>query len=236
MTQEQPSNIALVATKLHTLLFLLLLAAIALPGAISHRLAPWMGAPLTYNGRLRLYALMFAIPWLLFWCARTGVARRGIAVRRMMDDVSWNAPRLACSAAIGIAAGILWMMIGLAIGMILRPNPDELRILQSLLPRSTLEKVYWVGICLASSSCEEFVYRGYLLKQFRALTGNLAAAIFLQAAVFGLNHAVLPWKLVITVSLLALYLGGLAAWRKSLIPGMLVHAGIKIFGGLFSST
>jgi hypothetical protein len=50
-----------------------------------------------------------------------------------------------------------------------------------------------------------------------------------------MGHVSLGMALIIYVSLLALWLGALALWQKSLVPGMIMHVGISLFGGLFSS-
>jgi len=34
---------------------------------------------------------------------------------------------------------------------------------------------------------------------------------------------------------MALFLGALVAWRKTLVPAMLLHALVNLLGGLFSS-
>jgi membrane protease YdiL (CAAX protease family) len=72
--------------------------------------------------------------------------------------------------------------------------------------------------------CEELVYRGYLQKQFLALTGNAALAVLAQALLFGVGHWYQGIKMVIIITLLGLLFGGFAYWRKSLRPGMIAHA------------
>ncbi len=91
------------------------------------------------------------------------------------------------------------------------------------------------SIAPVRAGCEEILYRGYLLRQFRALTGSPAIALLLQAVVFAMGHISLGMAFTISVSLLALCLGALALWQKSLVLGMVIHAGISLFGGLVSS-
>jgi hypothetical protein len=76
--------------------------------------------------------------------------------------------------------------------------------------------------------------RGHLpmMRQFSALTRSPAMALLLQAAVFAVGHVSLGPALMISVSLLAVWLGALTLWQKSLVPAMIVHAGISLFGGL----
>jgi membrane protease YdiL (CAAX protease family) len=94
-----------------------------------------------------------------------------------------------------------------------------------MLPQVPLERALWVGFALSAAICEEMVYRGYLFRQFRVLTGSTLAAVLLQAAAYGSAHLVLPIGMVLSVALLGVLLGALAVWQKSLIPGMILHTG-----------
>jgi membrane protease YdiL (CAAX protease family) len=77
-----------------------------------------------------------------------------------------------------------------------------------------------------SGFCEEFVFRGYFLKQFSAWTASVPIGVTLQAVLFGAAHPLL----VIIVS--GVLFGVLALWRNSLRPGMVAHAWADIFGGI----
>jgi membrane protease YdiL (CAAX protease family) len=125
----------------------------------------------------------------------------------------------------GVAGWILWMAAGAALGFFLQPSPQEFRRVLQILPQSPIEKFCWVGFALVTSFCEEVLYRGYLFRQFRALTGSAAAALFLQAIVFATGHTILGRALLVSVGLLALWLGFLMLWQRSLVPSMIVHAG-----------
>jgi membrane protease YdiL (CAAX protease family) len=98
-----------------------------------------------------------------------------------------------------------------------------------------VEKFGFAALTLTAGFCEEFLYRGYLQQQFHAWTGSLTTAMFLQAGLFGLLHVSLPWKFVVSVTAMALFLGSLVAWRKTLVPAMLLHAVVNLLGGLLSS-
>ena len=56
----------------------------------------------------------------------------------------------------------------------------------------------WVLLSISAGFCEEFVFRGYLQKQFFALTGSDAAAIAGQALIFGVAHGYQGVKGMIT--------------------------------------
>jgi uncharacterized protein len=233
MESKQAAIPEFVSSRLHTAIVLLFLGVLAAGGVLrtlrgSHDLV----GP---AGRLPLYGWILAVQLLLFWFVRTGIGRSGYSVRALVDQSPWTAGRWARYVGIAIAGWLLWMIFGAVLGSFLRPNPVELRAVLQFLPRGVLEKLCWVAFSVGTNFCEEVLYRGYLMRQFSALTRSPAMALLLQAAVFAMGHASLGLALMISVSLLALWLGALALWQKSLVPGMIIHAGISLFGGLVSS-
>ncbi len=66
--------------------------------------------------------------------------------------------------------------------------------------------------------------RGYLQRQFLALTGNAALAVLGKAVLFGVGDRYKGIKMVIVIMVLGILYGILAHWRKSLRPGMIAHA------------
>ncbi len=95
----------------------------------------------------------------------------------------------------------------------------------SLFPHTRPELLISVLYAIAAGVAEEFIYRGYLLKQFTALCGNMGAAMLIQAVLFTLHHGYhQPLPVFCQHFLFALMAGSLAHWRKSLLPGMIGHA------------
>jgi membrane protease YdiL (CAAX protease family) len=110
-------------------------------------------------------------------------------------------------------------------------GPSDTRNVTSMLPRTALEIFVWIFVSISAGICEEFVYRGYLQRQFAAMTRSGAAALVLQAIVFGVSHGYQGWKQVVTITVLGVLFGLLAQWRRSLVPGMAAHAWADIYGG-----
>jgi len=160
----------------------------------------------------------------------------GTTAGDVIDLCPGGARRWVSSVGIGIGAAVVWMMLGMGIMAVLRPSAGDLRFIQSFLPHSAAERLGFAALTLTAGFCEEFLYRGYLQQQFHAWTGSLTVAMLLQAALFGLMHVSLPWKFVVSVTAMALFLGALVGWRKTLVPAMLLHALVNLLGGLFSST
>ena len=65
---------------------------------------------------------------------------------------------------------------GPAYGVHLLLGSDFAKTVDSLLPKSLVEVLVWIATCVTAGICEEMAFRGYLQRQFHALTGNIAWA------------------------------------------------------------
>ncbi|MBZ5696872.1 MAG: CPBP family intramembrane metalloprotease [Acidobacteriia bacterium] len=84
--------------------------------------------------------------------------------------------------------------------------------------------IAFLGLAMTAGFCEEILFRGYLQRQFLALTGRIEVAVALQAVVFGMAHTYQGWKGAVTIGVYGALFGVLAVVRKSLRPGMMQHA------------
>jgi uncharacterized protein len=127
---------------------------------------------------------------------------------------------------IGVAF-LFWLVVVvfLAItGLLLGQNLQAKKVFLILMPRGILEMILWIILSISAGFCEEFIFRGYLQKQFFAFTGSNATAIAGQALVFGVAHGYQGVKGMVTITLYGALFGILATMRKSLRPGMIQHA------------
>jgi uncharacterized protein len=126
-------------------------------------------------------------------------------------------------------SAIFWLVVRYAdrlIYYVAGAHPATLRIL----PHTRAELLISVLTAIAAGVAEEFIFRGYLLKQFTVLCGNVGAAMLIQAVLFALYHGyhqLLP--VFCQHFLFALLAGSLAHWRKSLLPGMIGHAWLDAY-------
>lgn len=133
---------------------------------------------------------------------------------------------------VGIAF-LFWIIVDIAIALIsLSLGFSGLKAAESLIPRTVAQMIIWVALSCCAGFCEEIVFRGYLQKQFHAWTGNAIAGVGLQALVFGAAHLYQGQKAVIVLAVYGAFLGGLAAIRKSLRPGIMEHAGQDTVSGI----
>jgi uncharacterized protein len=101
---------------------------------------------------------------------------------------------------------------------------DTEHAVQFILPHGRFEMTLWVALSVTAGICEEAIYRGYLQRQFAALSGNAPIGILLQASAFGLAHSYQGWHGAVAIAIEGVLLGALAHWRKSVRPGMISHA------------
>ena len=78
-------------------------------------------------------------------------------------------------------------------------------------------------VSILAGISEEAIYRGYLQKQFAALTGSLPAGILISAAAFGAVHVYQGWSRATVIAISAILFGVVAHWRRTVRPGMFAH-------------
>ncbi len=182
---------------------------------------------------LKLYLFLIASEWglLLFVTAR-GLKKTGTRLRDLLGQ-RWSTWRdVARDVLIALAFWAVWT--GAEALLASRLGQDSAKSIDSLLPRGPLEIAVWVVLSISAGFCEEAVFRGYLQRQFQALTGSAIAAVLIQAVIFGVSHGYQGIRNVIVITLLGATYGGLAWWRKSLKPGMILHAWTDVFSGILA--
>lgn len=186
--------------------------------------------------RLPLYVVMIifelillAYVWLL------GLLPAGKSVRDVVGG-KWRSAR-DFWVDVGVALGFWIAVAGILVAMrtLLGQNKEGVDAMKLLIPRTYAEMLLWVVLSVTAGFCEEFIFRGYLQRQFLALTQNPVAAVVLQAAVFGAAHLYQGWKGAVTITVYGGLFGALAVWRKSLRPGIIQHAAQDTFSGLLGS-
>jgi membrane protease YdiL (CAAX protease family) len=125
---------------------------------------------------------------------------------------------------------VIVVLVGLQFSM--GKSPQTAKAAFMLAPGNLSEMIVWVILSVTAGICEELIFRGYLQKQFLAITGSAAAAVALQAVFFGIAHSYQGVKAMATITVYGALFGMLADYRKSLRPGMIQHAMQDSFAGL----
>jgi uncharacterized protein len=138
--------------------------------------------------RVRFYALTLCFEWLLFVVVLAGVRRSGEPVLIVLGD-RWHSVRQVLRD-IGIAAAFWTVSIVLLfiLGRLLRVAALG-RNMEFMLPHGDAEITLWIALSVTAGICEETIFRGYLQRQFMALTQSVPAGILLSGVAFGAAHA-----------------------------------------------
>ncbi len=223
-----PEDRSRVAPVWHTVVFIVV--TLALTGYQAHQ-QPKIQT-LQLRSRIPLYCLMIGFELIMLLYVWLGVRSAGKKVSDIIGG-RWKHfgdfcdRRRHCHGLLGCRCGVL-----LGMRLLSAQTTQGVDALKALLPRTYAEMVMWVCLSTTAGFCEEFIFRGYLQRQFLALTGRPEAAVVFQALIFGAAHLYQGWRGAVTITVYGALFGALAAWRKSLRPGMMQHAAQDTFSGL----
>jgi len=234
MTNPQDVRFPLVAPVRHTVIFLAIVFGVTALGAVSAgRAAADPG-----QGHSSRYLMLLIMEWALFYFAWRGLRLGGTPLRDVVGGrwSSWKDIALTFALAAGF-----WVCAAFVLGALKRGldlmgagrAQETARTMALILPHGALETTLWVLLSISAGFCEEVVFRGYLQRQFMALTRHQVPGIALSALVFGLGHAYQGILSVTVITAYGLLFGSLAYYSRSLRPGMIAHAWEDLSSGLF---
>jgi hypothetical protein len=216
-----------VAGVVHTLVLLLILAAIAFVGYFSIHHQSAGRSP----HRLLLYVTTMAWEWLVFGYVYWGLRRRGKSFRNIAGDRWKGASSFFRDVAIAfgfwIAALVVLSLVAHAVHATGMAEAAHL-----LAPQGILESIFWVALSVTAGICEETIFRGYLQRQFVAWTRSAPVGVILSAVLFGAGHIYQGTKATVVIAVYGLLFGILAEARQNLRPGMMTHAWHDAITGL----
>lgn len=226
--QAGPSHQA-IAPAWHTVIILVVLLGFSLLSYNRGNL-PGVGG----YGRVRGYALTMVMEWALTVFMWYGIRRRGVRMRDLVGG-RWNSITdflrdfgIAFSFLIVCGLGVN----GLVTFLLGAKTPPSVR---NLLPQTPTEIAVFLMLAMTAGFCEEAIFRGYLQRQFAALTRSMSGGILLQGIVFGAAHGYQGWKLMVSIAIFGITFGLMAIWRRSLRPGMIAHFLQDGIGGILGS-
>ena len=223
---SRPASRTLIAPAWHTIVFIAIFLGISVVGGFfQHAVKQHPQAMPPSGNAVPRYISVLVFEWLLVLYVRMGVHKRGVRLRDLVGG-RWATPKDVMKD-VALSAGLWALWIGLMNPHILGGGTNAA---QGLLPQGVLESLAWIPLALSAGFCEELAFRGYLQKQFQAVTGSAAWAVLGQAIVFGVGHLYEGVGPVGRITLFGVLFGLLAVWRKSLRPGMITHAWSDIFG------
>jgi uncharacterized protein len=222
----------LIAPAWHTALLGGIFVALGVGGAVFQRHAQATpGALQSHPNVVPLYLSTIGVEWFLVYAVWRGIQSRGLGLGELIGG-RWDAPqrarKIGVDVVLAVAGWIVWIGIQIGIGRIV---PSHAKPVSALFPQSLLEITLWMVSCLTAGFCEEVAFRGYFQKQFEAMTRSPAAGLILQGILFGIAHGYEGLRAVIDIILFGFLYGAIALWRKSLRPGMILHAWSDVYAG-----
>jgi uncharacterized protein len=219
----------LIAPVRHTVLLVSIFLGVTIAGALFQRHAQsTVGALQQHPNVVPLYLSVIAVEWFLVYGVWVGIKDRGVPLRDLIGGRWKSARDVLIDLVLAIVVWILWIGIQFAVSHMV---PSHAKSVSALFPQSLLEVVLWIATSLSAGFCEEVAFRGYFQRQFEAMTGSPSAGVILQGILFGISHGYQGLQAIVMIILFGLLYGILALWRKSLRPGMILHAWSDIYAG-----
>jgi uncharacterized protein len=220
------SSRPLIAPAWHTIVFIAIFVGLSVIGGFfQHAVRQHPQSARPTGSAVPGYISVLLFEWLLVLYVRMGVHQRGVRLRDLVGGRWATSKDVLKDFALGAGLWAVWM--GLMNPHILGSGTNAA---EGLLPQGLVESLAWLPLALSAGFCEELAFRGYLQRQFQAITGSAVWAALFQAIVFGVGHLYEGVGAVARIMLFGVLFGLLAVWRKSLRPGMIAHTWSDIFG------
>jgi membrane protease YdiL (CAAX protease family) len=200
--------------------------------AAQNREVPGGGLVEAHAHVIPIYLSVTILNWLLALFVWKGIRAHGGSVDALIGG-RWGSRRDVLRD-LGIAVLFWGAFVAVAWSLDAWLGHGSEKSVDVLLPRTALEIVVWIATSATAGFCEELVFRGYVQRQALALSQSAPVAVALQGLIFGMMHAYQGWRAVVTISVLGMMFGALAAWRKTLKIGMVAHAWQDVWAGWLS--
>ena len=226
--QEKPGSGPIIAPVWHTVLIVLLIAGTSVLGS-RH------GTKRSMAGHhLANYGVTIAWEWVLAGIALWGTRLRKVPLRELLGERRRGARGFFADVG---AAAIFWiaaMMVLATIGLLLRLMHMEgaQKEIAQLAPQNAAEVVLWIALSISAGVCEEFVFRGYLQRQFTRLSGRVWVGVLVSSLLFGGAHGYEGWSGMLMITAYGALFSLLAIKRRSLRTGMIAHGWHDSFTGI----
>lgn len=215
----------------HTLLLIAIIGIFSAAGSQSQH-------PAAKHGLALQYLLTMGFEWLLFGFTLWSIKKGGVVTFREVVGGRWEKAEdflldLAIAAGFWMVSVLVLGGLGLMFGLGKGAGLEEARkSLGFLVPRSHLEIALWFGVSATAGFCEEFIFRGYVQRQFTALSGQIIVGMVVSAVTFGLAHGYEGSKRMLLIAVYGLLFSVLTWLRGSTRPGMIAHFWHDSFTGM----
>lgn len=216
----QKPHLELVAPLWHTGMVVIVLLGLSAMGAVTAHFQAGSG-PANVKTRIPAYLVTIFMEWLVVGIIWLGIRRRGVTIKDLIGG-AWNNPAdLFRDFGIGVIFLLAALILLGLLAHILQATPPE--AVRRLIPQTRPETGLYLLLALTAGFCEEIVFRGYLQRQFAALTQSPDAGLILQGVLFGAAHGYQGIKYMLVIAVYGCMFGILAQKRRSLRPGIIAH-------------
>jgi uncharacterized protein len=215
-----------IASPLHTVVMLVILAGITVLAYLSMHRAEGMQLP----NHLVFYLPTLVWEWLAFGYIYWGVRRHGKTYADVAGPRWKNAKEFFRDVGIALLTWVVAAVVLYVTGQLLHAT-GSVEAAKRLSPHGALEDTVWIALAITAGICEETIFRGYLQRQFTAWFRNRAIGVPLSAICFGAGHIYQGVRSAIVIGVFGLIFGILAELRGNIRPGIILHAAQDGFAG-----
>lgn len=171
--------------------------------------------------------------WILFLIAWWGLRLRRVSIAELLGFRpglrAWGEDILT-AAAFWILSAMVLATIGVIAQLFHMGTPQK--TLMALAPQTVSQMLLWITLSISAGIVEEFVFRGYLLRQLSSPIHALWLGVIASSLIFGISHGYEGAVGMIAITAYGALFCGLAILRRTLRPGMIAHAWHDIFSGV----
>ncbi|MEO7368683.1 MAG: type II CAAX endopeptidase family protein [Gemmatimonadaceae bacterium] len=215
----------LIAPASHTVFVVLLFVGLAVTGAMN-RGSSSLTAPSASHGPL--YISLIAAEIGLIYLIRWGLRKGKTPVSTIVGPMDRSLAAWVRDTAIAALLWGVWIGIQILASRFTHSSPT----ISGLLPHGPIDSILWIAVSVAAGIAEEFAFRGYLLRQFQAMTGSAPIALILQALVFSIAHGYEGLVACAGIAVFGILFGIVAQKAGNLRACMMGHAWADIAAGL----
>ena len=215
----------LIAPAWHTALVVLLFVGMAIAGAMNRGSSSLTTASASHGP---LYISLIAAEIGLIYLIRWGLSKGKTPVPTIVGPIDPSLASWVRDIVIAAVAWGVWMGIAIMVGRFAHSAPT----ISGLLPHGPIDSILWVGVSVAAGIAEELAFRGYLLRQLKAMTGSTPIALVLQALVFSIAHGYEGLAACASIAVFGILFGLVALNAGNLRACMIAHAWTDIAAGL----
>ncbi|HEX3572304.1 MAG TPA: type II CAAX endopeptidase family protein [Acidobacteriaceae bacterium] len=178
------------------------------------------------------YSAQMMILWLMTGTTIAGLYHRRRFLRGVIGKFEW-ARDIGTGVLIFVAGMILLGVVGVALQPLHLSRHHDAVV--ALGPRTYMELAIWMLVSASAGICEEFLFRGYLLRQVLHSSGSSVVAVAATATLFGCMHVYEGTAAAIQIGALGALLGAVAVNRGRLRQVIIAHflqdavAGLMLF-------